>query len=202
MRIAIDIDSTLHHYWDVLSEISLRRFGVELPYDAQLSWGITRLRPEQLRICIQESHSDETILGGRPYPHAVETVRSWHEAGHFVHVTSHRAVDRAEPTAFWLNQIGLPFDDLHCSYDKVSRCCELGIDLLIDDSPLNLASAIECGISVATILHPWNQEICEVEGIPAARDWQELAGVLAPLIGDGRPVLGTGADLRLSASAR
>jgi len=31
MRIAVDIDSTLHHYWDVLSEVSVRRFGVELP---------------------------------------------------------------------------------------------------------------------------------------------------------------------------
>lgn len=188
MRIAIDIDSTLHHYWDVLSEISLSRFGVELPYEEQLIWGITRLRPEQLRICMQESHSDEAILGGRPYPHAVETVRAWHEAGHFVHVTSHRSGDRAEPTARWLAQIGLPFDDLHCSFDKVSRCCELEIDLLIDDSPLNLAGAMERGISVATILHPWNEEICEMEGIPAAADWEELAAVLAPLIEQGHPV--------------
>ncbi len=200
MRIAIDIDSTIHHYWDVLSEISLRRFGVELPYEEQLTWGITRLRPEQLRICMQESHSDEMILHGRPYPHVVETVRGWHEAGHFVHVTSHRAPDRAQPTERWLQQIGLPFDDLHCSFDKVTRCCELGIDLLIDDSPLNLTSAIERGIAVATILHPWNEELCEVEGIAAGRDWTELASLLAPLIEDGRPVAQPGAP-RLGAGA-
>ncbi len=57
MRIAIDIDSTLHHYWDILSEVSVRRFGIELPYDEQFTWGITRLRPEQLALCIDESHS-------------------------------------------------------------------------------------------------------------------------------------------------
>ena len=50
MRIAIDIDSTLHHYWDELSDAAQRRFGVELPYDDQLTWRISRLRDEQLRV--------------------------------------------------------------------------------------------------------------------------------------------------------
>lgn len=185
MRIAIDIDSTLHHYWDVLSDVSLRRFGVELPYEEQLTWGITRLREDQLRLCMQESHSDERILSGTPYPGAVETVRRWHEAGHFVHITSHRAQDRSRATEQWLRQIGLPFDDLHCSFDKVSRCAELKIDILIDDSPANIRRAMEQRIAVATILHPWNQEICEEEGVMGARDWKELAEMLDPLLADG-----------------
>jgi uncharacterized protein len=186
MRIAIDIDSTLHHYWDLLSEISKRRFGIELPYEEQFTWGITRLREDQLRLCIEESHCDEHILAGTPYPNAVETVRRWHQAGHFIHITSHRAVDRREATAVWLDRIGVPCDDLHCSFDKVSRCCELKIDLLIDDSPVNLANAAERGIVVATILHPWNQEICEEEGVLAARDWHALEALLEPVLAEGR----------------
>ena len=82
-----------------------------------------------------------------PYPGAVEAVRRWHEQGHFVHVTSHRALDRRDATAAWLQRIGLPFDDLHCSFDKVSRCVELEIDLLIDDGPENLSAALEQGIA-------------------------------------------------------
>jgi uncharacterized HAD superfamily protein len=182
MRIAIDIDSTLHHYWDILSEVSVRRFGVELPYDEQFTWGITRLRPEQLEICIEESHTDERILAGTPYPGAVQTVRRWHEEGHFVHVTSHRALDRRDATAAWLARIGLPFDDLHCSYDKVSRCAELEIDLLIDDGPLNLSAALERGIAAATIEHPWNRDLCEEEDVLSARDWTELKQLLEPLL--------------------
>lgn len=185
MRIAIDIDSTLHHYWDVLSEVSLRRFGVELPYEEQFTWGITRLREEQLRLCIEESHSDETILAGEPYPNAVEAVCRWHRAGHFIHVTSHRAPDRHKPTAQWLQRIGLPCDDLHCSFDKVSRCVELEIDLLIDDSPVNLLRAADRGLAVATILHPWNQEICEEEGVLAAANWRELETLLEPVLCEG-----------------
>jgi hypothetical protein len=163
MRIAIDIDSTLHHYWDVLSEVSVRRFGVELPYEEQLTWGITRLRPEQLALCIEESHSDERIIAGAPYPGAVGTVRRWHADGHFVHVTSHRGSDRWEATAQWLQRIGLPFDDLHCSYDKVSRCAELGI-------------------VAATIRHPWNRDICEEEDLISAEDWFELGWLLEPVL--------------------
>lgn len=182
MRIAIDIDSTLHHYWDVLSEISMRRFGIELPYDEQFTWGITRLRPDQLELCIGESHTDERILAGRPYPGAVETVRRWSAAGHFIQVTSHRDTACEQATARWLGSCGVPYDELHCSYDKVSRCVELGIDLLIDDSPENIAAAIEQGIATATIAHPWNRDICEIEDVVVAADWHELSSLLEPLL--------------------
>lgn len=182
MRIAIDIDSTLHHYWDVLSEISMRRFGIELPYDEQFTWGITRLRPDQLELCIGESHTDERILAGRPYPGAVETVRGWSEAGHFIQITSHRDTACASATAQWLRERGVPYDELHCSYDKVSRCVELGIELLIDDSPANIAAAIDRGIAVATIAHPWNRDVCETEDVLVASDWHELARGLEPLL--------------------
>jgi len=192
MRIAIDVDSTLHHYWDVLSEISQRRFGVELPYEEQFTWGITRLRPDQLALCIEESHSEELILAGRPYPDAVETVRGWREQGHFIHITSHRSTACADSTARWLEDMGLPFDDLCCSYDKITRCIELDIDLLIDDSPLNISAAIEHGIPTATILHPWNAELCEVEDVLAAKDWHELAQLLAPVLVSSRTLAGMG----------
>lgn len=182
MRIAIDVDSTLHHYWDVLSEISLRRFGVELPYEEQFTWGITRLREDQLAHCIEESHSDAAILAGRPYPGAVETVRRWSAKGHFIHVTSHRAAACAPATARWLAGLGMPVDDLCCSYDKISRCVELQIDVLIDDSPVNLAAAIERGIATATIVHPWNVELCEEEDVIAAGDWPQLERLLAPVL--------------------
>ncbi len=189
MRIAIDIDSTLHHYWDVLSEISRRRFGIELPYEEQFTWGITRLRPDQLELCIEESHNDDLILAGEPYPGAVETVRAWSEQGHFIHITSHRSKGCAEATTRWLEGLGLPFDDLCCSYDKVSHCVELDIELLIDDSPLNIGAAIERGIATATLVHPWNAELCEVEDVLAADDWYELAAILAPKLAKSSPTL-------------
>jgi uncharacterized HAD superfamily protein len=183
MRIAIDIDSTLHHYWNVLSDAARRRFGIDLPYEEQLDWGITRLRADQLHLCIQETHCDAAILAGEPYPLAVQTVRRWHDDGHFIHVTSHRDPRCYDATARWLAAIGIPFHDLYCAHDKVGRCVELGIELLVDDSPENLARAIEHGLIVATIGHPWNRDLCEEEDVICGADWRELASKLDLVLG-------------------
>jgi hypothetical protein len=43
VRIAIDIDSTLHDHWPLLAAAAKRRFGVDLPYDQQLPWAVRRL---------------------------------------------------------------------------------------------------------------------------------------------------------------
>lgn len=182
MRIAVDIDSTLHHYWDQLSAIAKRRFGVDLPYEDQVTWDITRLRPEQVHACVQETHREPHVLAAEPYPGAVETIRAWHAAGHFIHITSHRATDAHAATERWLERIDLPYDELYCSWDKVSRCREIAIDVLIDDSPVNLLKAGEAGITPATILHPWNRELCEDEDIVCAPDWPTLAERLEPLL--------------------
>jgi uncharacterized HAD superfamily protein len=182
MRIAIDIDSTLHHYWDLLEEVARRRFGVAIPYAEQVVWEIDRLKPEQLSAAVRETHSESQILGSEPYPGAVETVAGWHEAGHFIHITSHRAGEAHDATAQWLERIGLPYDELYCSSDKVTRCEEIGIDLLIDDSPETLQRAIDAGITVATLEHPWNRELCETEDVICGKDWTELARNLDPVL--------------------
>ena len=80
-KIALDIDSTLHHYWDLLQRIARERYGVDLPYEEQRDWGITVLERDAVVHCVEESHSDENIAAGVPYPDAVETVRDWHDAG-------------------------------------------------------------------------------------------------------------------------
>jgi hypothetical protein len=186
-RIALDIDSTLHHYWDLLAELAERRYGVALDYGSQTTWAIAALEREQLRALVEETHSEENVLAAEPYPDAVETVRAWHEAGHWIHVTSHRAPAARAATERWLERIGMPYDDLHCSYDKVARCVELGIDVLVDDSPVNLTRAREQGIAGATILQPWNRELAASDGFVGARDWRELRERLAPLLAKRPP---------------
>jgi uncharacterized HAD superfamily protein len=182
VRIAIDIDSTLHHYWDLFALLARRRFGVTLAYEQQVTWEIAQLRSEQVAALVSETHRPEHVLAAEPYAGAVEVVGEWHRAGHFIHVTSHRAPEAHAATVAWLERVGIPFDELHCSWDKVTRCAEIGIDVLIDDSPRNILRAQEAGIVPATIAHPWNRELCADEGIVCAEDWQQLAAQLAPLL--------------------
>jgi uncharacterized protein len=181
-RIALDIDSTLHPYWDLLQRVVRERYGVELPYEEQRDWGITALERDAVIHCVEETHTDENILAGVPYEGAVETVQGWHDQGHWIHVTSHRRPQTAAATARWLEQIGMPVDDLHCSFDKVSRCVDLGIDVLVDDSPVNIARAREAGIVAATIIHPWNEEVVARDGVIGARDWPGLRERLDPVL--------------------
>jgi len=178
MRIAIDIDSTLHHYWDELAAVARQRFGVDLPYERQKTWDIDALTRKQLRAAIAETHSDAAIARARPYAHAVQTINAWKDAGHFIQITSHRARSCRPATASWLREIGLRHDELHCSFDKLSRCLELGIELLIDDSPVTLEAAIENGILAATIAHPWNRDLCRQDDVVCAEDWRELGAEL------------------------
>lgn len=184
MLIAVDIDSTLHHYWDQLAGAARRRFGIELPYDEQMGWDIEALSEAQLAACVGETHSDAVILSSEPYPGAVETIAAWRATGHEIHVTSHRIDAARGATARWLEQIGLPYDELHCSFDKVAYCVERGIGLLVDDSPVNLARAREAGIAAATLAHPWNRSLCGRDGIVCAEDWPALGRALAPVLRD------------------
>jgi uncharacterized protein len=181
-RIAIDIDSTLHHYWDQLRAVVLRRHGVDLPYERQTDWHVSVLPAEDLSAAVLETHGADLVLAAEPYPGAVETVQAWHDAGHYVHITSHRPVEAHDHTAQWLDRIGLAYDDLYCSYDKISRCVELGIDVLIDDSPTNMRRAHERGILAATLRHPWNADLCAEQGFLCAEDWPELRKALEPVL--------------------
>jgi hypothetical protein len=182
VRIAIDIDSTLHDHWPLVAAAAKRRFGVELPYAQQFPWAGRRLSEEQLRVCIEDTHRDEAIAGALPYQHAVETVNGWYDAGHDIHIVSHRAERSLAATERWLDHIGLRRHELCCSDDKVARCRELGVGLLIDDSPATLLRARDAGILAATLRHPWNEHVCDPPHIICAADWRELARVLEPVL--------------------
>ncbi|MEI7889734.1 MAG: hypothetical protein WCI34_05440 [Actinomycetes bacterium] len=189
MRIAIDIDSTLHHYWDTFATVAKSRFGIELPYENQRDWAISVLKPEQVKAIVRETHSDANVTSAVPYPNAVEVVNKWSAEGHWIHITSHRSDDARESTLEWLSAIGLSYDDLHCSFDKIPRCVELEIEVLIDDSPVNILRAIEEGIIPATLEHPWNEDVCSSEAVLVSADWNGLAAVLEPALA-GEPVVG------------
>lgn len=186
MRIAIDIDSTLHHHWPLVAAAARRRFGVDLPYEEQFPSTARQLSEDQLRACIEDTHTDEAIASARPYDHAVETVNAWFDAGHEIHITSHRAARSVRATKRWLDDIGLRRHALFCGGDKVGYCRRLGIGLLIDDTPDTLLRAREAGILAATLRHPWNEHVCGEAGVVCAEDWRALARAIEPVIDGAR----------------
>ena len=54
--------------------------------------------------------------------------------------------------------------------------------MLVDDSPVNIVRAREAGIVPATIVHPWNVELVERDGVIGAPDWPALRAELDPVL--------------------
>src|SRR4051794_351557 len=161
MRIGIDIDSTLHHHWPLVAAAAARRFGVELRYEEQFPWAERPLTDEQLRACVEDTHADEAIAGVRPYPHAVETVNRWFDAGHFIHVTSRRPERSLPATLRGLEATGLRPHAPSGGEHKTGRCRELATDLPGADRPQSLRRALGAGMPAAPLRHPWNPDVCD-----------------------------------------
>jgi uncharacterized protein len=47
---------------------------------------------------------------------------------------------------------------------------------------VNIVRAREAGIVPATIIHPWNRELVESDGVIGARDWHGLREKLDPVL--------------------
>ena len=130
---------------------------------------------------IADTHSDEAIARAEPYPGAVETVTAWHDAGHFIHVTSHRA-ERCHPaTARWLDR-HRPGATTTCTA-PTTRSPAASSSRSTSSSttaPSTSVRAIEEGIVGATLVHPWNRDLCEEDAdVVSAADWPGLAAALA-----------------------
>lgn len=183
MLVAIDVDSTLHDYWEQFSAAALALHGVELPYADQRQWSVDCLTREQVKAVVATTHDDERIAAAIAYDGAAEVISTWKQAGHEILITTHRRPDAYAATADWLSAQNIAFDQLRCGFKKVDHCREVGVGLLIDDAPENLESALAEGIAVATISHPWNAATLRQNAeITYAKDWPALGRALAPIL--------------------
>ena len=75
MRIAIDIDSTLHHYWDLFALLARRRFGVDAGLRGAGHVGHRAAAPRAGRSARRrDATGPSTCSAAEPYAGAVETV--------------------------------------------------------------------------------------------------------------------------------
>jgi uncharacterized HAD superfamily protein len=181
--VAIDVDSTLHDYWQQFSAAAMALHGVDLPYAAQQAWRVDALTPQQLSEVVAQTHEDERIAEAVAYDGAAEAIQAWKAAGHEILITTHRRPEAHDATAQWLAEQGIPFDQLRCGWEKVEHCRAVGVGLLIDDSPDNLIRALAVDIAVATIRHPWNADvIAECPEVVHGEDWADLAYTLGETV--------------------
>lgn len=90
---------------------------------------------------------------------AVEAIQNLRDAGVFIRIITHRLIPGTKPsmviadTVDWLEHHGIEFDDICFLADKSALNC----DLLIEDSPSNIAAYAEAGKRVLIYDQPYNQ---------------------------------------------
>ena len=104
--VAIDVDSTLHDYWEQFSAAAMALHGVDLPYADQRAWAVDALTGDQVRQVVEATHDDERISEAVAYPGAAEAISAWRRAGHQILITTHRRTDAHDVTAEWLAGAG------------------------------------------------------------------------------------------------
>lgn len=154
----IDIDNTLWHFCDMLHEQLLRINPSFPPTDEWIDWDFWQhfCSESEFMNAIHHVHFNQDDEKHMPYPEAQYFLQTLRDEGFHLTIASHRSEASRKPTERWLYRHGLPFHDLHLSFNKAAlfeeNCC-----VVVDDAPMVLEKAKEKGLISAGLLFPWNR---------------------------------------------
>ena len=171
-RIVIDIDNTL---WDLAPVLYERLCAASpgFPHHSQWhSWSFWKglIPAERLYRIIRDVHMEQDAF--EPYGESRDFLERLRTKGFRIIIASHRERETYASTRRWLQRYGLPFDQIHLSYDKTVLFDDCWA--IVDDSPATLEKARQSGIIRAGLKNPWN----ESEDHPLFADLGEIYAYL------------------------
>ena len=179
-KIMVDIDSTLYPSDPLFVRALAALHGVTITLEDidQWGWWERYMSRQQFASLIREFyHAPEEILAAEPFAGSVKTLRDWQAAGHEVWIVSDRHPRTRKPTNTWLRKLGIEPTGiiLKLGINKVAWAAEHVMDLVIDDKPETIVGCLEAGMSVATLIYPYNRLlVSEHPEVMAASDWRSL----------------------------
>lgn len=160
-RVGVDLDGVLYDFPG-----SMRAFLTEGLYDRPEDlfpeptrwefyedWGYSQDEFHQL--VLQGCTAGVVFTHGDPYPGTVEALRRLVDAGHTIHIVTHRPAYAHTATKEWLWAHDIPYDTLTFSGDKTS----VPTDYFIDDKPENYHALVPTTTRVMLMGRPWNQGV-------------------------------------------
>lgn len=82
MRILIDIDSTIADFYTPFIAWLNETFSVTLTPEDFVDWDLVRCVPGSIGFKVYDFFKTRIYHELKPYPNAVDTIKSWHDAGH------------------------------------------------------------------------------------------------------------------------
>ena len=154
-RIIVDIDNTLWDFASVFHE-RLKKIIPEIPPMDEWAWDFYRgyMTEKELFRVVNDIHIIQDIFV--PFPSAKWFLDTLFKNGYDVVIASHRHEEARDATEAFLRKYGLPYSELHLSYNKTilfDSC-----NAIVDDSPHLLDEARKKGLICAGLLYPWNSQ--------------------------------------------
>ncbi|HIF98160.1 MAG TPA: bifunctional metallophosphatase/5'-nucleotidase [Myxococcales bacterium] len=194
----VDIDDVLSETTRALALLAQTRFGKAVTFenmrvfDLSVSLG---LNAEELPAFMAAAHAPDFLLGLEPMPGAAEALTDWQSDGARISVVTGRPPESREATLRWLEERGIPFDDLEF-VDKYRRFNDPSAltpgdlltrdyDAVIEDAD-SMADYLVLHTDARVLLYdrPWNQDsIAEAHGAQRVRGWAEIRRSMATVRG-------------------
>jgi hypothetical protein len=174
--VALDLDSTLVPFVDGVRTVTgiadIRAENLHT-YDC-----IGRLcgSPEVTAAAFAEVWTFENQCRMGLLPGAQDALKAFQCAGIAVHVMTARPVSVAQATRRFLSSVGLNATSFVCDLDvdKVQRCLDLGVEVLVDDHPDTIERGVKAGLRLLSLSWPYNTEVISRYRVPTAPDWTQL----------------------------
>jgi 5'(3')-deoxyribonucleotidase len=184
LTLAVDLDGvcyplvdTLRHWLTTRRGIPASRLPDPATYDLATAWGFTddaALLAEIAAAC----HAGALFHHEPADPAALHATRSIRAAGHRIIAITARNLPGIPPdieqiTRDWAASAGLPVDDVIITGDKHL----IPFDLLVDDSPSNVHTALAHGRRAVLLDQPWNRDAADLP----RTDWPQIPDLLTSL---------------------
>lgn len=182
MNIAIDIDDTLTNSFEYFQPFVSEFFGVTVAElkKRNISYGNLPAEWKSRELEFFRTYYDKVVPQTTFKPAAKDGVNFLRSLGHKIFIVTARTTDfYTDPyktTAEELNNGGIIYDKLICSFDKAAACRENKISVLIDDMPHNCEAAQNVGI--VPVLFNSKANINANVAFRRVNDWKEAVRVV------------------------
>lgn len=181
-RVGIDLDGVLYDFDFAFRSYLIDTHGWRPDWCTAVTrwefyedWGISLAGFK--RVCHQAADAGRLWNEGPPMDRrtAIPALRGLKEAGHSLHVITHRGFGTHPSashvaTAKWLGEYDIPYDTLTFSGDKTI----VKTDWMIEDNADNYSALKKSGCNAVLIDRPWNQHVEDAVRVTSVSEFAEL----------------------------
>ena len=169
---AVDIDNVVAQAEQEVQRIFHELTGKSWPSETYASAGgldTSNLDPDLIERIFDYFH-ERSIPVLPLVPGARRVLRQLQKGYRIVLITARRPTARPQTLA-WLEEHGIPFDELHHAKDKTDVA--EGIVVAVDDHPEHVSDYLDQGVRVFLMDQPWNRTFA-APGATRVSGWDEL----------------------------